>query len=323
MELLSLSEEKLITLWQVTNNPDEIILTSRTSIRTKSRISWSSWEKSQWDGRIEESSRITNRWIFEKKTDGKSGQLMNSRPEFRNYGMKSIFWMTRVFWKWWFSPQWTIPRSQSTSVIPTSSRSWRNAKPLSGNAEPQRCAAKHLGHMVYRETFLQIQHRLLQHLVRRSRTHGFLNVSEHISPHVMSESQTPVPDQRCHSGSSARKFSHPKRGRIFKEWWNRPTTTADFGSSFWQIPYTNVRLLKDKIQDWGVYLFTISSGSCAMDQWSGVGWFSGSIKVFVINKRDSNARFRSSRCEDCFSTEPNNHNALFKKKVSLEEQKPQ
>ena len=29
------------------------------------------------------------------------------------------------------------------------------------------------------------------------------NVSEHTSPHVMSESQTPVQDQRCQSGPSA------------------------------------------------------------------------------------------------------------------------
>ena len=36
------------------------------------------------------------------------------------------------------STQWTIPRYQSTSVTPTFSRSWRNAKPFCGNAEPQR-----------------------------------------------------------------------------------------------------------------------------------------------------------------------------------------
>ena len=41
------------------------------------------------------------------------------------------------------STQCTIPRSQSTSVFPILSRSWRNAKPFSGNAEPQRWAAKH------------------------------------------------------------------------------------------------------------------------------------------------------------------------------------
>ena len=34
------------------------------------------------------------------------------------------------------------------------------------------------------------------------------NISEHTSPHVMSENQTPVQDQRCQSGPSAKKFSH-------------------------------------------------------------------------------------------------------------------
>ena len=36
-----------------------------------------------------------------------------------------------------------IPRCQSTSVFPTSSRSWWNAKPFSWNAEPQQWAAKY------------------------------------------------------------------------------------------------------------------------------------------------------------------------------------
>ena len=35
------------------------------------------------------------------------------------------------------------------------------------------------------------------------------NISEHTSPHVMSENQTPVQDQRCQPGPSAQKFSHP------------------------------------------------------------------------------------------------------------------
>ena len=42
--------------------------------------------------------------------------------------------------------KWTIPRYQSTTVIPTSSNSCRNAKPFYRNAEPQRRAAKHLGY---------------------------------------------------------------------------------------------------------------------------------------------------------------------------------
>ena len=39
--------------------------------------------------------------------------------------------------------------SQSTCVFPTISKSWRNAMPFSGNAAPQRRAAKHLGHTWY------------------------------------------------------------------------------------------------------------------------------------------------------------------------------
>ena len=38
-------------------------------------------------------------------------------------------------------------------------------------------------HMVYRETFLQIQQRLLQHLIRKSRIHGVLmyqNIHHHM-----------------------------------------------------------------------------------------------------------------------------------------------
>ena len=58
------------------------------------------------------------------------------------------------------------------------------------------------------------------------------NVSEHTSPHAMSESQTPIQDQRCQSGPSARNSFAPGEGRFFKELWGRPATTADFGSSF-------------------------------------------------------------------------------------------
>ena len=42
------------------------------------------------------------------------------------------------------STQWTFPRYQSTSVFPTSSSSWWNAKPFSGNGEPQKWTAKNL-----------------------------------------------------------------------------------------------------------------------------------------------------------------------------------
>ena len=70
----------------------------------------------------------------------------------------------------------------------------------------------------------------------------------------------------------SQRFSHLQWRRLFKELWGRPTTTADFGSSFRQVPYaSNLYLLEDKIPDRGMYLFTISYGSDAVDQRSGVG----------------------------------------------------
>ena len=104
----------------------------------------------------------------------------------------------------------------------------------------------------------------------------------------------------------SQRFSHLQWRRLLKELWGRSTTTADFGSSFRQIPYTShVCLLEDKIRDWGMYFFTISYGSYAVNQRSGVGWSSGWSKTFVFLKRNSNAKLWSTWCEYCFSTEQN------------------
>ena len=112
--------------------------------------------------------------------------------------------------------------------------------------------------------------------------------------------------QKSSNHPVSQKFSHLQWRRLFKESMGRPTTTADFRSSIWQIPHaSNICLLEDKIQDRGMYLFTISYGSCAMDQRSGDGWISGWSQVFVFCKRNSNAKFWSTRCEDRFSTEQN------------------
>ena len=127
--------------------------------------------------------------------------------------------------------------------------------------------------------------------------------------------QTPESRSEMPVWTVSQKFCHPQWRRLFKELWCRPTTTADLRSSFWQIPYTsNVCLLEDKIQDWGMYLFTIPYGSYAMDQWSGDGWFSGRFKIFVINMRYFNAEFWSTWCEDCFSAEQNHPQFSLQKK---------
>ena len=45
------------------------------------------------------------------------------------------------------------------------------------------------------------------------------NVSEHTSPPVMSESQTPAQDPRCQSGPSARNSFVPCKGKFLKNYW--------------------------------------------------------------------------------------------------------
>ena len=52
----------------------------------------------------------------------------------------------------------------------------------------------------------------------------------HSSQAEKNENQTPAQDQRCQSGPSAKSSVIPSE--VFKELWGRPTTTADFRSSF-------------------------------------------------------------------------------------------
>ena len=95
--------------------------------------------------------------------------------------------------------------------FPTFSRSWRNAKPFSGNAEPQKMGRQAFGtRMVCRETFLANPTASSPAPYYLQESNPWVsNVSEHTSPHVMSESQTPVQDQRCQSGPSARNSVIP------------------------------------------------------------------------------------------------------------------
>ena len=203
---------------------------------------------------------------------------------------------SRDFSRCWISTKWTIPRFQSTSVFPTSSRSWWNAEPFSGNAELDTHGFS--GNIFTNPTASPSAPCPQESDPRIS------NVSEHTSPHMMSESQTPVQDQRCQSTPSARNSVIPSGGRFSKNYGADQQRLQILDPHFWQIPHvSNVRFLEDKIQDWGMYLFTISYGSYAVDQRSGVGWFSGWSQIFVLCKRNSNAKFWSTRFEDCFSTE--------------------
>ena len=93
----------------------------------------------------------------------------------------------------WINPQWTFTRYQSTSVFPTSSDSWRNAKPFYRNAEPQRCAAKHLGHAWY----------IGQHLIHNNWIHGVPEEKNRFT-HQQWKRARNNQDLRCQSGPSAK-----------------------------------------------------------------------------------------------------------------------
>ena len=138
--------------------------------------------------------------------------------------------------------------------------------------------------------------------------------SPHISEQIhssqagKSENQTPVQDQRCQSGPSAKKSVIPNEGDSSKNHGAHQKRLQIWRSSIRQILHTsNIRLLEDKIQDWGMYLLVhnfLRKLCCGSKKWR-YGWFSGWSKIFVLCKRNSNARFWSTRCEDCFSTEQN------------------
>ena len=149
---------------------------SRTTIRTKSGSSWSSYQKSSWYERIEESARVTNRWIFEKKIDRRSRDYswIHGQNSGTTEWSQLYEWLER-FLRCWVSTQWTIPRSKSTSVFSILSWSWKDAKPSWRTAKPQQPAARYLEFAgFFGQRFVQIHERLLRHLILADSILGFL-----------------------------------------------------------------------------------------------------------------------------------------------------
>ena len=210
-----------------------------------------------------------------------------------------------------------FPRCQSTCVFPTSSSSWRNAKPFYRIAEQQQYAARNWGRTWYiGKRFCKSNSVIFSILSAGIESMEFIDRGAASLIHSGKEWEASPDRQPKIQSSPVREISQSIVGR--------PTTTADFRSSFWQIPYTShVCLLEDEIQDWGMYLFTNSFRRYAVDQRSGVGWFSGWSQIFVFCKRNSHAEFWSTRYEDVSALNRIIHNSHFKRRVSLEEQKVQ
>ena len=99
-------------------------------------------------------------------------------------------------------------------------------------------------------------------------------IEEPIHMSTAEKSGRPERDQdlRCQSGPSAKDSVIFSGGDYSKNYGADQQRLQISDLHFEQVPYaSNLCLLEDKVQDRGMYLFTISYGSNAMDQRSGVG----------------------------------------------------
>ena len=119
-------------------------------------------------------------------------------------------------------------------------------------------------------------------------------IEEPIHMSIAEKSGRPERDQdlRCQSGPSAKDSVIFSGGDSSKNYGadQQRLQISDLHFDKFPTPATFC-LLEDKVQDRGMYLFTISYGSDAMDQGSGVGRFSGRFEIFVIYSWYFNAEF--------------------------------
>ena len=281
-------------------------------------------EKSQWTEGIE---AISGFYISTQLQENKWSKIkilsLNPPARYRNCKMKWIAWInnSRNFQDAESVRIGTVPRYQSICVFPTSSSSWWNAKPFYRNSEPQRWAAKHLGHTWY------IGKCFLQHIIWRN----WLNPGSsqfvstiHSSLVEKNENRTPVQDQRCQSGPSAKSSVIISEGDSFKNYGadQRRLQISDRHFDNFLTPAT-FACLEDKIQDRGMYLFTISYGGYALDQRSGDGWFSGWISKIFVHLYSWYFECQNFEVLDARIASALNriiHNSQFKRRISLEEQ---
>ena len=122
----------------------------------------------------------------------------------------------------------------------------------------------------------------------------------------------------------SQKFSHPKWGRIFKGLWHRPIKTADFGSSFLQIHnVSNVSLVGrygSRLRYVLVHNFLRKQcdGSKKwrwLIQWDELRSSSSTRGISMPNFEVLDARIASALNKII-------HKSHFKRRISLEEEKP-
>ena len=233
MELSSLNEEKFIVLLQETNNFDETTnflmhnywnkIENFVKLMRKVSMRWKNWRE----------FKSYELMYFQEEDLSKIETLSsNSQVRFRNYRMKLIVWMIREIFKMlnqYAVDNPTFPVNQLFSHL---SRSWRNAKPVSGNFEPQQWAAKYLGHAwFFEKSFCKSTASSSAPLSARDQIFGSLmyqNTHHHMW-WVKTKHQFRIRDA---SEDRQPEIQSSQVREDFRRIVGRPTTTADFRFSF-------------------------------------------------------------------------------------------
>ena len=150
------------------------------------------------------------------------------------------------------------------------------------------------------------------------------NGSEHTSPHVMSESQTPVQDQRCQSGLSAGHSVIPSEGDSSKNY------GADQQRLQNSDPHFDKFSTPATFACWKIR-FKAEVCTCSQFPTEAMLWIKEVELVDSVDDQKSSCSVRGSRMPDWevldakIASALNRiiHNTLFKRRVSLEEQKAQ
>ena len=150
------------------------------------------------------------------------------------------------------------------------------------------------------------------------------NVSEHTSPHVMSENQTPVQDQRCQSGPSARNSVVPSEGDF----------SMNFGADQQRLQISDLHF--DKFTTPATFAcwkirFKTEVCTCSQFPTEAMLWIKEVELVDSVDDLKSSCSVSGIRMPDFevldakIASALNRiiHNTQFKRKVSLDEQKAQ
>ena len=193
------------------------------------------------------------------------------------------------------------------------------------SAEPQRRAAKHLGHTwFFGKRFCKSNSVFFSTFHPQESNPWVSNVPEHTSPPVMSESQTPVEDQRCQSGPSAKNSVIPSEGEFSKKYAadQQRLQTSDLHFDKFPTPAT--------FACWKIR-FKTKVCTCSQFPTEAMLWIKEVELVDSVDDLKSSCSVRGIRMPDFEELDAKIasalnriiHNTQFKRRVSLEEQKAQ